>query len=40
MEYLSGLATVFMGSGITSGSLPEKEWEETILKAQTIKKVI
>lgn len=40
MEYLSGLATVFVGSGITSGSLPEKEWEETILKAQTIKKVI
>ena len=40
MEYLSGLATVFVGSGITSGSQPKKEWEETILKAQTIKKVI
>lgn len=40
MEYLSGVATVFVGSGITSSSLPEKEWEETLLKAQTIKKVI
>ena len=40
MEYQSGTAIVYVGSGITSGSQPEKEWEETILKAQTIKKVI
>lgn len=33
-------AVLFVGGGITKDSVPEAEWEETVNKAQTIKKVL
>ena len=33
-------AHLFMGCGITKGSIPEKEWEESINKSVTMKKVL
>lgn len=30
----------FIETGITSDSIPEKEWEETELKAQTLLRVL
>lgn len=35
LRYLNGQAVIFTGAGITSGSDPVKEWEETEQKAQT-----
>ncbi len=32
-------AWVYVGGGITSSSLPEKEWEETQAKSETMKRV-
>lgn len=33
-------ATIYVGGGITKDSIPEKEWEETVNKTQTMKKVL
>lgn len=33
-------ARVFVGGGITSNSVPEHEWEETVAKSVTIKKIL
>ena len=33
-------AQVYVGGGITSDSIPEHEWEETVAKSKTIKKVL
>jgi len=39
-ELFNGRANLFIGGGITADSEPEKEWNETILKAQTLLSVI
>jgi isochorismate synthase len=33
-------AHLFVGGGITKDSIPEKEWNETVNKSQTIKKIL
>ena len=35
-----GVATFYAGAGITEDSIPEREWEETELKCETLLKVI
>ncbi len=35
-----GIATFYAGAGITEDSIPEREWEETELKCETLLKVI
>jgi isochorismate synthase len=39
MRLLKGKATVYAGAGITEDSDPQKEWEETELKCQTLLRV-
>lgn len=39
MKIKEGLATLFAGCGITADSNPEKEWQETEMKCQTIENV-
>jgi len=36
----NGVATFYAGAGITEDSVPEREWEETELKCDTLLKVI
>jgi len=40
MEISNSQAHLFMGCGITKDSIPEKEWEESINKSGTMKKVL
>lgn len=40
MEISNSQAHLFMGCGITKDSMPEKEWEESINKSATMKKVL
>jgi isochorismate synthase len=40
MEINNSQAHLFMGCGITKDSVPEKEWEESINKSATMKKVL
>lgn len=40
MELDSDKAIVYIGGGITKNSEPEKEWEETVKKTETMKKVL
>lgn len=40
MEIDGSLAHLFMGCGITKDSIPEKEWEESINKSATMKKIL
>jgi isochorismate synthase len=40
MEILDSQANLYMGCGITKDSVPEKEWEESINKSVTMKKVL
>ncbi|MES2574878.1 MAG: isochorismate synthase [Bacteroidota bacterium] len=40
MEISNSQAHLFMGCGITKDSVPEKEWEESINKSATMKKVL
>ncbi len=40
MKVLENQMALFVGGGITADSIPEKEWEETCLKAQTLLNVI
>ncbi len=35
-----GLVSIFVGGGITKDSIPEKEWQETCIKSQVMKKVL
>jgi len=39
-ELYAGKADLFMGGGITGGSEPEKEWNETVMKSQTLLSVM
>ncbi|SDB41128.1 isochorismate synthase [Flavobacteriaceae bacterium MAR_2010_188] len=40
MKIVDGNASIFVGGGITSESIPENEWQETINKTRTIKNVL
>lgn len=40
MKVFKNMMALFVGGGITSGSDPEKEWDETCFKAQTLLNVI
>lgn len=40
MQILNNIASIYVGGGITKGSDPEKEFQETVSKAKTIKKVL
>ncbi|MDH3699006.1 MAG: chorismate-binding protein [Flavobacteriaceae bacterium] len=40
MRYINNIATVYVGCGITAGSDPEMEWQETVDKSQTIFKIL
>ncbi|MGP8215843.1 MAG: chorismate-binding protein [Bacteroidia bacterium] len=39
-ELMPGKANLYIGGGITADSDPEKEWKETVMKAQTLLSVI
>ena len=40
VRFKEGIATFFAGAGITENSVPEREWEETEIKCDTLLKVI
>jgi isochorismate synthase len=40
MEIVDNQAHLFMGCGITKDSIPEKEWEESVNKSMTMKKIL
>ena len=40
MKIEDGKAILFIGGGITTRSIPEAEWQETVNKAETMKKVL
>lgn len=40
MEISNSQAHLFMGCGITKDSIPEKEWEESVNKSLTMKKIL
>lgn len=40
MRWLRGKPSLFVGGGITAASIPQQEWEETNIKAQTLLDVI
>lgn len=40
MEICDSQANLFMGCGITKDSIPEKEWEESINKSLTMKRIL
>ncbi len=40
MKIQNGVATLYAGGGITEDSIPEKEWQETELKCQTMLSVL
>ncbi len=40
MEVKGNTAILYVGGGITKDSIPEKEWEETVKKTETMRKVL
>lgn len=40
MEIVNGTANIFVGGGITKDSNPKDEWDETVAKSLTMKKVL
>ena len=40
LQLYEGLAILYIGAGLTQDSVPEKEWQETELKAETLLKVL
>jgi len=40
MQVNNNIASIYIGGGITTDSKPEKEWQETVLKAAVMKKVL
>lgn len=40
MQLEKSRATLYVGGGITADSIPENEWEETVAKAEVMKKVL
>ncbi|MDJ1498363.1 chorismate-binding protein [Cytophagaceae bacterium DM2B3-1] len=39
-QWLSNRVIFYAGAGITTGSIPEREWRETELKTQTMRKIV
>lgn len=37
---IKDVISIYIGGGITKGSIPEKEWDETVFKAEVMKKVL
>jgi isochorismate synthase len=40
MEIKRNNAEIYIGGGITKGSIPEKEWEETVAKSNIMLKAL
>jgi isochorismate synthase len=40
MQIKNKEALIYVGGGITKDSDPEQEWEETVSKAETMKRVL
>lgn len=40
MQYVEKQVFIYVGGGITRDSVPEKEWDETVAKAQTMLRVL
>ena len=40
MQLKNTNALLYIGGGITKDSIPEKEWEETVAKSETMLKVL
>lgn len=40
MEVTSNLVSIYVGGGITASSIPNKEWDETVFKANVMKTVL
>ncbi|MBW1297238.1 chorismate-binding protein [Aquimarina litoralis] len=40
MEFYNNKAILYVGGGITKDSIPEKEWEETVRKTETMRRVL
>ena len=40
MQLTDVKASIYVGGGITKDSIPEKEWQETVNKTQTIKAIL
>lgn len=40
MQLHSGKVSIYVGGGITGDSIPEKEWDETVLKSNTMFRVL
>lgn len=40
MEVEASSVSLYVGGGITAGSIPEKEWKETQLKSKTLKNIL
>lgn len=40
MQLKDGQAQIYVGGGVTQDSIPEKEWDETVAKANTMLKVL
>jgi isochorismate synthase len=40
MQITGKQAQLYIGCGVTKDSIPEKEWEETVSKSQTIKRIL
>ena len=40
MQLENNLASLYVGGGITADSIPQNEWEETVSKAEVMKKVL
>ena len=40
MKLEGNLATLYAGAGLTEDSVPEREWQETEMKCQTLLKVM
>jgi isochorismate synthase len=40
MQIQDNKAILYMGCGVTKESIPEKEWEESVNKSMTMKRVL
>ena len=40
MQIKENIATLYIGGGITNKSIAEKEWDETVAKAEIMKRVL
>ena len=40
MQLVKDQALIYVGGGITAGSDPENEWDETVLKSKTMSSIL